>query len=462
MYIEYHYRPADAPNVNYFSGLTISNIKSLIVSDLVKIISEQSPTEDLSDLCSDVIYYGDNSGWLINTLDSDDDFNMSIKSSSESIPLQKYITLSTYSDNTDDFSGFIPTTDPFTGVVEYSNESSASLTLSILVYDFNTITNQYRIIPESKLSKLYYFAQGGTIRISLSQKHFMICSNSEDNSKYQPPLSIFDINSTDIVLNNTFSDFVYFNSNTFASSASAYSTIKSNSSIYVSDDYNPPKYSPNSKVLDAELNLLTLFEAYKTVGLSDFPNMYDDDFYNTGYTIISNYVNSSPIDRYNSLMNPSKTSLGYQLYIFRTPYSKMATHLLTNGGVGYYRSANFEKLINAFNIIFSSSNYTLNTIPKITNNYNIEVYDKDGVINFYKDGTSKYQYANHLYVNYKVDTDYHFGGNISKDTQVYMLPKNSLGKTFDEISYDTKTYVVWSTYNNDYSIKYPRFLIYKG
>jgi hypothetical protein len=161
-------------------------------------------------------------------------------------------------------------------------------------------------------------------------------------------------------------------------------------------------------------------------------------------------------------MNPSKTSLGYQLYIFRTPYSKMATHLLTNGGVGYYRSANFEKLINAFNIIFSSSNYTLNTIPKITNNYNIEVYDKDGVINFYKDGTSKYQYANHLYVNYKVDTDYHFGGNISKDTQVYMLPKNSLGKTFDEISYDTKTYVVWSTYNNDYSIKYPRFLIYKG
>jgi hypothetical protein len=462
MYIEYHYRPADAPNVNYFSGLTISNIKSLIVSDLVKIISEQSPTEDLSDLCSDVIYYGDNSGWLINTLDSDDDFNMSIKSSSESIPLQKYITLSTSSDNTDDFSGFIPTTDPFTGVVEYSNESSASLTLSILVYDFDTITNQYRIIPESKLSKLYYFAQGGTIRISLSQKHFMICSNSEDNSKYQPPLSIFDINSTDIVLNSTFSDFVYFNSNTFASSASAYSTIKSNSSIYVSDDYNPPKYSPNSKVLDAELNLLTLFEAYKTVGLSDFSNMYNDDFYNTGYTIISNYVNSSPIDRYNSLMNPSKTSLGYQLYIFRTPYSKMATHLLTNGGVGYYRSANFEKLINAFNIIFSSSNYTLNTIPKITNNYNIEVYDKDGVINFYKDGTSKYQYANHLYVNYKVDTDYHFGGNISKDTQVYMLPKNSLGKTFDEISYDTKTYVVWSTYNNDYSIKYPRFLIYKG
>jgi hypothetical protein len=61
-----------------------------------------------------------------------------------------------------------------------------------------------------------------------------------------------------------------------------------------------------------------------------------------------------------------------------------------------------------------------------------------------------------------VDTDYHFGGNISKDTQVYMLPKNSLGKTFDEISYENKTYVVWSTYNNDYSVTYPRFLIYKG
>ena len=131
MYIEYHYRPADAPNVNYFSGLTISNIKSLILSDLVKIITEQASTEDLSDLCSDVFYYGSNSGWLDNILNSDDDFNMSIKSSSELPALQKYITLSTSSDTTDDFSGFISVTDPFTGIIEYPNESSASLSLSL-------------------------------------------------------------------------------------------------------------------------------------------------------------------------------------------------------------------------------------------------------------------------------------------------------------------------------------------
>lgn len=95
--------------------------------------------------------------------------------------------------------------------------------------------------------------------------------------------------------------------------------------------------------------------------------------------------------------------------------------------------------------------------------YNVEIYDKTGIIKFYNPNSPDklFKYANHIYVNYKLSSNYIIGGSISELCNVYVLPSNSIGVLFTEVIINNKKYVVWSMEPNDFSTKYNRFLILK-
>lgn len=99
------------------------------------------------------------------------------------------------------------------------------------------------------------------------------------------------------------------------------------------------------------------------------------------------------------------------------------------------------------------------------NEYDIEIYDKLGNINFYNpDSVShKWYYGNHVYVNSKDSTNYLFGGSISEFGKFYCLPKVSISaKIYDEITDGDKTYIIWPVKNDDFTTSNIRLLLLKG
>jgi hypothetical protein len=99
------------------------------------------------------------------------------------------------------------------------------------------------------------------------------------------------------------------------------------------------------------------------------------------------------------------------------------------------------------------------------NEYDIEIYDKIGNINFYNpDSVShKFYYGNHVYVNDKDSSNYLFGGSISELGKFYVLPKSSISaKIYDEISLNGTTYIIWPIKNDDFTTNYMRLLLLKG
>ena len=99
------------------------------------------------------------------------------------------------------------------------------------------------------------------------------------------------------------------------------------------------------------------------------------------------------------------------------------------------------------------------------NEYDIEIYDKIGNINFYNpDSVShKWYYGNHIYVNDKDSSNYLFGGSISELGKFYVLPKSSISaKIYDEISFNGTTYIIWPIKNDDFTTNYMRLLLLKG
>lgn len=99
------------------------------------------------------------------------------------------------------------------------------------------------------------------------------------------------------------------------------------------------------------------------------------------------------------------------------------------------------------------------------NEYQVEIYDKEGVINFYNPSSAshKYYYGNHVYVNDKDSANYLFGGSISELGKFYALPKSSIAaKIYDEISMNGTTYIIWPIQNDDFTTNYMRLLLLKG
>lgn len=99
------------------------------------------------------------------------------------------------------------------------------------------------------------------------------------------------------------------------------------------------------------------------------------------------------------------------------------------------------------------------------NEYQVSMYDREGIINFYNPDSAshKWYYGNHIYVSDKNSTNYLFGGSISELGKFYILPKKTIAaKIYDEISMNGKTYIIWPIKSDDFTTLYLRLLLLKG
>ena len=99
------------------------------------------------------------------------------------------------------------------------------------------------------------------------------------------------------------------------------------------------------------------------------------------------------------------------------------------------------------------------------NEYNVEIYDKVGIINFYNPDSISHEfyYGNHIYANDKDPSNYLFGGSLSEYGKFYCLPRNTIAaRIYDEITYNDKTYIIWPTKNDDFTTSNIRLLLLKG
>jgi hypothetical protein len=112
-----------------------------------------------------------------------------------------------------------------------------------------------------------------------------------------------------------------------------------------------------------------------------------------------------------------------------------------------------------------SSTTTYGAVISNDNEYQVDIYDKLGIINFYNPDSAshKYYYGNHVYVSDKQSSNYLFGGSISELGKFYALPSSSISaKIYDEITMNGTTYIIWPIQNNDFSTSYMRLLLLKG
>lgn len=204
MYIAYQYKAAVSPDPYNSNALTITRVKRLIVQDLAAIITGTPSKYDLSDICTNVNYFGNDIGWSLDTAKPDIDYESSIKSNNPEEYFQKYITISTLDDTATDSYGFTKVINA-DGSISYTDDKNLiSFNLVLKMFD-STDT----LCPQSKTKPLKLYAEGGTIHIHVNSHHVMMNSINTSNDKYSSPIGIADIDSKDI-LQNAFPRFVFF------------------------------------------------------------------------------------------------------------------------------------------------------------------------------------------------------------------------------------------------------------
>lgn len=240
MYIAYQYKAAVPPDPFNSDALTITRVKDLIANDLATIITGISSKYDLSDACLNVMYYGTDIGWSVDTAKDDISHEYHIKSTSSDEYYKKFITISTLDDTTTDTYGFTKITNA-DGSISYSDTKNlVSMNLVLQLYD-STDT----VCTQSKTRPLKIYAEGGTIHIHLNEHHLMLSSINTSNDQYSSPIGVADIYSKDI-LQSAFPRFVFFTCNTWGYIATppnpVYCTRKPSTTTYGAAISNDREY----------------------------------------------------------------------------------------------------------------------------------------------------------------------------------------------------------------------------
>jgi hypothetical protein len=134
----------------------------------------------------------------------------------------------------------------------------------------------------------------------------------------------------------------------------------------------------------------------------------------------------------------------------------------------FFTCNTWDYIANPINPVYctrKSSTTTYGAAISNDNEYQVNIYDSEGIINFYNPDSAshKWYYGNHIYVSDKNSANYLFGGSISELGKFYALPKKTISaKIYDEISMNGKTYIIWPIKNDDFSTTYMRLLLLKG